>query len=112
MTSLNERPNYPVIVGRNLQGKKLACKESDWKLPGTSSPVKTRTRGNRNGRPNLNARKKQFIEPMSSSGSSSGEDEYDSDLVDSDDEFYEELLLVEDELLEEANSVKPLALCG
>jgi hypothetical protein len=60
------KKNGLVTGGRNLEGKKLACKESDWKMAGTGTPVCTRTRGNGIGRPKLHLWKKQFIEPMTS----------------------------------------------
>jgi hypothetical protein len=101
MNSSKERGNSLVAGGRNLQGKKLACKESDWRLPGTTTPVTTRTRGNGAGRPQLETRKKLFIEPSTSSSDSSWEDEED-DMDDAEDEFDEEfdgqVLLAGDDL--------------
>jgi hypothetical protein len=103
----------PLVTGsRDLQRKKLACKDSDWKLPGTtkSTPVTTRTRGNGTGRPSFSHRKKLFIEPLTSDSEEEELHEDDDDLDSGDEfdaEFDEELLLVEDELMAESNSIKP-----
>jgi hypothetical protein len=108
MTSRLENPNTLVTGGRNLEGKKLSCKESDWRLPGTTTPVTSRTRGNGTGRPTFGHRKKLFIEPQSSESSSEEEEEESVGTDDSfGEEFDEELLLAEDDLIAESNSIKP-----
>jgi hypothetical protein len=48
------------------QSSMLACKEKDWKLPGTVV-VNTRTRNGGTGRPNMSIRKKMFNESESES---------------------------------------------
>jgi hypothetical protein len=68
----------------------------------------TRTRGNGNGRPKLDVRKKQFMEQMTTDS-----EEEDLSFVDTadelDEEFDAELLLAEDELLNESKGPKPTA---
>jgi hypothetical protein len=106
MTSRNQRCNAPISThSRDLERKKLLNKESDWKLPGTSTPVTTRTRSNGTGRPTYIHRKKLFIEPLSSEPEEQEDSEEES--IGSDEEFDEELLLAEDDLIAERLVTKP-----
>lgn len=64
------------------QSNKLANRESDWNLRGTTNiTLATRTRGGGHGRPDFTSRKKMFMEPVSeSSDEESIEDEEDIEI--------------------------------
>jgi hypothetical protein len=64
------------------QNNKLSNKDSDWNLRGSNnngSVALSRTRGGGQGRPNYSARKKMFINELSSDSSDSEVDEEDDE---------------------------------
>jgi hypothetical protein len=71
--------NKPSVA---FQNSMLACKEDDWRLPGTfNNVVTTRTRHGGKGRPQLSTRKKMFNEPESSESEEEDEDEENEELI-------------------------------
>jgi hypothetical protein len=73
----------------SIQRKKLAPLEGDWRLPGVSDVVVSRTRHGGNGRPSLCVRKKQFIE-LESEEEEEEEEMEDEEEEEDDDEVYPE----------------------
>jgi hypothetical protein len=85
--------NEPFVV--TVQGKLLACKETDWVLPGSiSTPVLSKIHGRGTGRPSFSHPKKLFIESVScdnDSDSLTEEREDVHDLLDDSMDFEEEV---------------------